>query len=494
MRCFFWLGVALAITFVTASPAHAQNKNGDSEWKYPWTSTLEDLRELEAEVEKLLGFQNCISWNRFKANWGYGPCTTVPCLIDRALEITRNLPNEDQVHPLSSIAIAQAKSGDMDAAKKTLSTAEEILYDGGVSKNVWSSRLKEIVVAQIKMGEYSEAFRAADQITESDVKNDAYGAIVEAQSKAKDFKGALNTVRKINEPEKRDKAYKTIALDLAKAGKFDKALSTVELIQDTSSRDEFYYELTDREIRAKHTSNALLLTGKITNRPMALPRLAEIKFQAGKIDDSKQALAEAFEKADQIKEPIVQVRVLAAIALAQKRMGQEAKANQTLAKSFAIIEEDSDFTSRTISFGSIAQYMNRNNDSRWAKKAISQGQKNADKISEEMVRVLYATWLAEQSKKIGDIQEGKKAIDRLVDGIKNAGLVEGIYLPLISRAQANFDDSLGAYITVKCMKGDRIKEDTEGQMNQYTNAQKATLFAEIAEVLAENKRKTKREF
>ena len=122
---------------------------------------------------------------------------TPECLIAEAIEAIEKLPRPElRVVPLVSIAVAQAKAGNKEAARSTFAVVLKTVRSIGNAK-LRADWLKDIAVAQTNIGAFTEALATAQTIDDEKKRAEVFGKIAVMRANAGQFREALETARTI---------------------------------------------------------------------------------------------------------------------------------------------------------------------------------------------------------------------------------------------------------------------------------------------------------
>ena len=223
----------------------------------------------------------------------------------------------DRAETLSDIADAQAKTGDLQAAKQTRQSAIQMWMDalktdqemGNASTRTWS--LTRIADAQAKAGDATGALETAQKIENARDRAKVLQDIADAQAKAGDATDALETAQKIENAGDRAETLSDIADTQVKAGDlqaarqtWEDAIKAAQKIADTQfrTRAQVLRQITNTQAKAGDVGNALKTTQKIEDvlvRAWALGNIATAQAKAGDRLATRRTFAAIFSAAQE---------------------------------------------------------------------------------------------------------------------------------------------------------------------------------------------------
>lgn len=540
-RFFQFIAVILILTWAVSPPALAQNNNAaanklfvetvrlvqkaDAEkspkervrlytqalknldWivsKYPYTdlsvklTTNQPIGDFSrTEVQEKLKKAQCV----------FNPS---PCILDQARQILQQailisqiIPKpEHQVEPLSAIATAQGKLGEIELAKETIIEAKFVIQNK-MKKIYGYLTYNPLINAQIKIGDIPNALTTLNRAeNDENIRFLTYIKIAETPSKMWDFP----------EPEK----------------------STKKIL------DTFVLEkIADKLIQIKKYSEVLKVLQNLKHKPAALSKMAEAYFQLGKGNEAMQAIREAEIQANNLtnlpKDLNEKGWVLANIAVAYRTLGNSTKAREMLESSYKasikseeasqstsyellstakllserkLSPEDTriitlviksinselsttkmapDFDRNEFEFDAMlltaANLIKEKELNREKESLLLQTRNKVEKSQDPLKRLSWKFILAKLEILIGTEEKAKVLVAEILAKKKKFGYDKNKYLREIAKLQASMNDVQGALNTVKSMDLDSGLDRVEAV------ALKATTLAEIAAILAEKNKK-----
>jgi RNA polymerase sigma factor (sigma-70 family) len=248
-------------------------------------------------------------------------------LLKQAAEAAQSIDDKTwKVWELMSVAEAQAKAGQKDAAAKTF--AEAIEAARRVRGSEKDHRLRDVAEAQARAGDVKAAKETADGIEMEDSRASALSAVATAQAKAGDFKGAEETIGTITSDVRKGEALMALLEARAKAGRLDEASAAAAQITEDfgkiragASLARAHHRAKDAKAVARHIEEARKVYDALPEddkmrdtKSAAAHVLAEALAETGDVAGARK-LAEAVKK-----EPWQWI-ALGRVAAAQARTG-----------------------------------------------------------------------------------------------------------------------------------------------------------------------------
>jgi hypothetical protein len=143
----------------------------------------------------------------------------------------------DRTLALASLSRAQAKSGDIAAARATLREAQSLAREVGPIPNLINDNpvenanrvFHEVVLSQAETGDVAGALETIKSRGSDDWKSEALAGVVDIQLRQRDFTGALVTARAISRADIAGEAQNSIAARQAREGNVAPALEWAAL-------------------------------------------------------------------------------------------------------------------------------------------------------------------------------------------------------------------------------------------------------------------------
>jgi hypothetical protein len=227
-----------------------------------------------------------------------------------------HMPAHNQPADFSDVAILQAKSGDIPAARRTTDLIADAAYK--------SRALQAIADTQAEAGDTANARQTADLIEVPIYKVRALQAIASVQSDSGDFPGGDNTfvaaqdaIELIQEPKEKDRGQAELTSAQADAGYILRARKTADLIQDAGLKRDVVTHIDSVNSAGKRTA--------------ALRAIAEEQAKAGNLQSARGFLDSARKDADHVLNDSSKCDAMLAIAQDQARINDLADAQESLA-------------------------------------------------------------------------------------------------------------------------------------------------------------------
>ena len=320
-RSLKWIAAALAVLTVVAILG----------WMF--SDQFLEMRKESVSVEWVEGLLG-ESPSKIEERNRQEPCIenpTVRCLIGQAIRVARGINTSQRAEAFESIvgafgaiASAQAKVGDVDAARQTLAAALAIARSID-DANPRVKALAYIAIVQAKVGHFTDALDTARSIDDVPPCVRAYlrayvlVPIASAQARAGDVDAARQTLaatlqiaHRLSRASNRARALTNIASAQAKVGDVDAAKWTLAAALEVARGIDYVYSRAD-----------------------ALTDIASVQARLGEVDAARQTLAAALAIARSIDKAI-RAGALIRIAIAQAKAGDVDAARRTRAAVLAI--------------------------------------------------------------------------------------------------------------------------------------------------------------
>lgn len=257
---------------------------------------------------------------------------------------------------LSIIAIAQAKAEDKNGARQTI-TDGRISTKNVIARDNLSRALRDLAVAEAKIGDVVPALQAANTIPDEYLRVDALCEIASVQARSGDRTGARQTIA-------RAKAIETVRKDPLDI----RDLSRRSLVQAQADAGDFP--------GAKQTANTI---GGRYFRVSACSDIAIAQARSGDPTGAKQTVSEAGKAISDTSESDEQDSLRAEIATTQAKIGDITGARRTLG-TFSKEDTESTATLRSGVFREIALAQARVSNIGEANKALDGILRESDRV------------------------------------------------------------------------------------------------------------------
>ncbi len=235
---------------------------------------------------------------------------------------------------LVGVGKAQAESGDLKGALKTLAYAEK--YRVGRAARVAPPRLVSQVVSHlVARKKIEEAKIAAAGIVDAKIKANAYGVIMAAELKAKKFKAAMSTAGDIPAGSiAAFRAWHLIAKSALARGDASAAKSACANIADSGFKTWTLIDIAQYQARKGDYESAAKTAPELPGleaRSLAYVLIAEEQAAVGKGDGAKASLKLARSAAEGVKPAYARARALARVGHGLREAGVAAGAKEVMA-------------------------------------------------------------------------------------------------------------------------------------------------------------------
>lgn len=218
----------------------------------------------------------------------------------------------------------QAQAGDIKNALKTFQSFQKaynqtsdnstkILYniDGFYGRG-------SIITAQIKVGDFAEAIKMANEISDAKIKSSELQEIAIGQAKAGDFAGMSKIVNEITDPEKKAQQLWWISGQLAEVLNFDGAAKIADMIQETSSYKGYAIStIAEKRGKAGDFAGVLKMVNEMSDTEAKYKVLFSFAVARARVGDFAGALKIATEITDQSKKDNTLYNILVIQAVAR---------------------------------------------------------------------------------------------------------------------------------------------------------------------------------
>ena len=269
---------------------------------------------------------------------------------DDALKTARQIGNgRRRSRALNSIAVALAINGQAVTAKLIWAEAHTAARSIEVEAD-HSAVLIEIARSEAQGGNYADALATAKLIESSYYHSEAINAIAMAQIAARRFPDALRSVALLKE-DKADPSWvlRLMVQEEVNAGQLKEAIGTADQIRDPKYLSPALREIAVEQAKLGEYSTAAANITRIvdaTDRAAALRVLAEAETRGGRVSEALK-LARTPKLRDRF-------RVLSAIAMVQKELGNMSGALDTWMEARAAARETGNFYVQCAALSAIA--------------------------------------------------------------------------------------------------------------------------------------------
>jgi hypothetical protein len=235
---------------------------------------------------------------------------------------------------LSKIAIAQAKVGEMTAARDTFASALATQQNEQPTARI--EMLVEVVAAMAQLGEFAEALAAADLIEDQDARKELLKRVAAARARAGQFAEALAAAQQSRDGFFIEAVLEEIAVAQARLGQVSDAILTARQLKERNTwrGTRAFEEIIVVLARAGQFSDALTTAQEIES-PDTLSTIAIAQAQVGECLAARDTLMKALVIAQQVWDPAKKAKVLSTIAIAQAQAGERAAARDSFTSALA---------------------------------------------------------------------------------------------------------------------------------------------------------------
>lgn len=246
----------------------------------PALRTVEKIRDMERKVEAFGLIASVLIKNGQDAT----------SVLDSALKTAGEIDYEgSRVRAYVLIALVQFEAR-IDPAK-TFDLALKALDND----KRWNGKHYEtLAIGQAQTGNYREALRTAEKITELERQTNVYMQVATLQARSGEYTNALKTASQIKDTHSRDRTYIPIVAGMAFDGKYKSALQEAENINDPECKAWALCGVAEAYAEAKRYNDALEIAGEIPDsewKAEAIEIVASTQTRNGDFENALKTIA-----------------------------------------------------------------------------------------------------------------------------------------------------------------------------------------------------------
>ena len=340
--------------------------------------------------------------------------------------VTADKDSSNSVEALITVASAQMKAGDLEAAQATWKRAPDL---GVVKKH--PHMLRDIAAAQAAAGQFRAALKTTELMDDSVRLGRSYALrdIAAAQAAAGQFRAALKTAELI-----RGYYHRAALLDVStaqrKAGKteeaqilMDRVRASATSIDDADYRMSALAQVAEAQAAVGQFSAAIGTAATIDDikrRANALLEVATVQTKAGNGVNARTTTKRAVEAAQLVQDPSDRAQVLNTVATSYINMGDTERARVTLGLAVEAAQLVQDPSDRAQVLNTVATSYINMGDTERARVTLGLAVEATQAVADVEERLKRLFEIAAAQTKVGDAERARATMDTAIKQFKAA--------------------------------------------------------------------------